>query len=271
MFVFGALPAYFPGDNIKVKGVCSDYNPDWGFKWDNNTVILVEEAELLSSGNDVPVPMAVSTGDLGGDAAESFEGTLVKIENITLTRINSYDVTVDDGSGPVLLDGDAFVGADQNPNPYFFIDRDNTQLIVYGDTVQIGETMGFAQGVYLFSFGTYKIEIRNLGDIGTVTGVNKDFMATPLTYALDQNFPNPFNPETRIYFEVPQQHNIQLVIYNMMGQQIRTLVDEAYSAGRHVVNWDGRDNGGIKVPSGMYVYRIKAGDYIDHKKMMLIK
>ena len=144
-------------------------------------------------------------------------------------------------------------------------------IIIDGEAVQVGETMSVAQGVFTFSFGTFKIEIRNLGDIGIVTGVNEDFLATPLIYSLDQNFPNPFNPETRIYFQVPTNHDVQLVIYNMMGQQIRTLVDEAYSAGRHVVNWDGRNNDGIRVPSGMYVYRIKAGEFIDFKKMMLVK
>lgn len=271
VFVFGALPNLFPGDNVRVKGMVTDYNDDWHFKWDNNTVILASEVEVLSQGNAVPVPVSVTTGDLGGASAEMYEGTLVKVENFTLTRVNSYDVTIDDGSGPCLLDADAFVGRDQDPNPFFFIDRTNKLLIIAGDTISVGETMSMAQGVFTFSFGTFKIEIRSLGDIGTATGVNKDFVATPLSYELEQNFPNPFNPETRIFFQLPQQHNVQLVIYNMMGQQVRTLVDEAYSAGRHVVNWDGRDNNGMRVPSGMYIYRIKAGEFIDHKKMMLVK
>jgi len=273
VFIFGAFPALFPGDMVKVKGTVSDYNADWHFKWDNNTVILADSLTIESQGNAVPEIHSLTTGELSGDSdtAESFEGCLVKVSNFTLTSVNAYDVTIDDGSGPCLLDADAFVGRDQDPNPYFFIDGADNVLIVGGDTVSVGETMSLAQGVFTFSFGSYKIEIRNSGDVGVVTGVNNDFVAQPLKYALEQNFPNPFNPETRIYFELPQTQQVTLVVYNMRGQQVRTLVDQRYTAGRHIINWDGRNNSGVLVPSGVYIYRIKAGDFIDYKKMTLLK
>jgi len=273
VFLFGSLPALFRGDQVRVVGQVTDYNEDWHFKWDNNTVILVDSIEVLSSGNELPTPQVVATGDLTSKtaSAESYEGTLVRIENFTLTSVNRYDVTVDDGSGECLLDADAFVGRDQDPNPYFFIDSNNGVLVVAGDTIHIGEQVSFAQGVFTFSFGSHKIEIRDLSDIGTLTGVKDAVEALPLSYALEQNYPNPFNPETRIYFEIPEHQHVKLVIYNLRGQQVRTLVDEQFAPGRHIVNWDGRDNNGNRMPSGMYVYRMKAGDFIAHKKMMLIK
>ena len=94
----------------------------------------------------------------------------------------------------------------------------------------------------------------------------------PSRYALFPNYPNPFNPETHIRFELGAQENIKLLIYDALGRQVRTLVyGESFSPGIHAVNWDGRNNKGQAVPSGVYIYRIKAGSYIADKKMMLIK
>jgi hypothetical protein len=274
IFAFGALPAMFKGDMVTVYGTVTDYNPDWGFKWDNNTVILADSVKIHSSGNPVPDVVTVSTGDLTSktDMAESYEGTLVRVEGATLTSINRYDVTVDDGTGECLLDADAFVGADQDPNPHFYIDRDNELLIINSnDTLRVGDQIDFAQGVFLFSFGTHKIEIRNMADFGTATGVRDAVKAQPLTYGLEQNYPNPFNPETRIYFSLPDYQHVSLVVYNSLGQQVRSLVNTPYAPGRHVVNWDGRNQAGQMMPSGVYFYRIKAGNFIAHKKMLLVK
>ncbi|MBN1541516.1 T9SS type A sorting domain-containing protein [candidate division KSB1 bacterium] len=274
IFVFGALPALFPGDQVKVSGEVSDYNPDYHYKWDNNTLILADAVEILSTGNPVYDPQPVATGDLatGTPAAEQYEGVQVKVEKATLTRVNLYDVSIDDGSGECLLDADAFVGRDQDPNPYFYLNSNQGYLVIGGtDTLRVGDQISFAQGVFLFSFGTHKIEIRSLADVGNMTGVESDITAAPLAYALEQNYPNPFNPETRIYFEIPHRNPVKVVVYNVRGQQIRTLVDEVVDAGRHIVNWDGRDMTGATVPSGMYFYRIKAGDFIASKKMLLIK
>jgi len=222
---------------------------------------------------ELPAIVDVATVDLKDKSAsaESYEGVLVRIRNATLVSVNSYDVTVDDGSGPCLLDADAFVGRDQDVNPYFYINRSAQLLIVNGDTVRIGDQINVAQGVFLFSFGTHKIEIRNLGDIGTVTGVRNAVTAQPLEFGLEQNYPNPFNPETRLYFQLPASEEVKLIIYNTRGQIVRHLVERRYEAGRHTVNWDGRDNTGNRVPTGVYVYRIKAGDHIAARKMTMVK
>ncbi len=222
----------------------------------------------------MPAAQGLTTADLNGssDTAESFEGCLVRVDNVTLTSVNSYDVSISDGSGECLLDADGIVSGDQYANPYFYIDSDNSLLIIAGDTLHIGDTISFAQGVFTYSYGTFKIELRNLNDLGDIgTGVDNGIVAQPLKYALEQNFPNPFNPETRIYFELPETQHVTLVIYNMRGQQVRTLVDQRYAPGHHILNWDGRNNSGVLVPSSVYIYRIKAGDFIDYKKMTLLK
>ena len=93
----------------------------------------------------------------------------------------------------------------------------------------------------------------------------------PQSYNLQQNYPNPFNPETTIRFQIPGEGQVNLKIYNMRGQEITTLVDGQLSAGYHSIMWNGRDNHGKKVPSGMYLYQFRAGKYSVTKKMVLLE
>ncbi|MBN2354784.1 T9SS type A sorting domain-containing protein [candidate division KSB1 bacterium] len=273
IYIFGAMPALSRGDEVKVFGKVEDHNAAYLYKWEGNTQIIADSIKILSSGKPLPAIATVKTGDLKNmtASAESYEGVLVRVENFTLTRVNSFDVSIDDGSGECLLDADGFVGRDQDANPYFHVNRDGAFWILAGDTIRVGMQVSYAQGVFLFSFGTHKIEIRDLQDIGTITGVENAVVAPPLQFALEQNYPNPFNPETRIYFQLPRAQEIKLIIYNMRGQQVRTLVDERRHAGQHVVNWDGRNNSGQRVPSGLYIYRIVTDGFIAHKKMLLVK
>ena len=84
------------------------------------------------------------------------------------------------------------------------------------------------------------------------------------------NYPNPFNPETTISFNLTAE-NAELVIYNLKGQKVKTLVSDQLSAGKHSVVWDGRDSNGKRVGSGIYFYKLKAGDFQKVKKMVLLK
>jgi hypothetical protein len=93
----------------------------------------------------------------------------------------------------------------------------------------------------------------------------------PTTYSLGQNYPNPFNPATTIAFSVKTAGQVNLSIYNVLGQEVRSLVNEFKDAGNYSAYWDGRDNGGGEVASGVYFYRIKSGDFNDIKKMVLMK
>lgn len=93
----------------------------------------------------------------------------------------------------------------------------------------------------------------------------------PLQYKLFNNYPNPFNPSTRIAFEIPQAENVTLKIFNISGELIRTLTEEHLSAGRHEKVWDGKDNAGNEVSSGIYLYRLNAGFYDRSARMILMK
>lgn len=272
IFAFGINANLNIGDEVTVFGTVTDYNPDWHFKWDNNTVVLADSFKINSSGNTVNA-IEASTGMLATDTslAEAYEGVLVKLQNATLTSLNAYDVTFDDGSGPCLVDGDFLVSADQNENSTFYINDTDGYLVAWGDTVHLGEKVDMLQGVYTYSFGSFKVEIRNADDFGTVVGINEDFQMKPNTYQLAQNYPNPFNPATKIYFQIPGAQDVKVYIYNTLGQKVRTLVNSTFNAGNHVVNWDGRNDAGVRLPSGIYIYRIKAGNFVAAKKMMMIK
>jgi hypothetical protein len=93
----------------------------------------------------------------------------------------------------------------------------------------------------------------------------------PAEFSLSSNYPNPFNPETRISYFIPRVSHVKLQIFNILGQKIRTLVDEDQAAGREGVLWDGRDDQGEQVASGVYLYRLQAGDLSESKKMVLIR
>jgi uncharacterized protein (TIGR02145 family) len=93
----------------------------------------------------------------------------------------------------------------------------------------------------------------------------------PNGFQLTQNYPNPFNPTTLIQFDLPKQSRVVLEIFNILGQKIRTLVDDQKAAGLYRVEWNGNDDSGNAVPSGIYTYRIKAGVMVWTKKMSLLK
>ena len=100
----------------------------------------------------------------------------------------------------------------------------------------------------------------------------------PKEIALHQNYPNPFNPETQIQFELPQAATVSLVIYNLLGEQVRTLVEGSTEAGFHPVRWQGKDDQGRSLPSGVYVYRLQVlGEsggspvFVQSNKLTLLK
>lgn len=101
---------------------------------------------------------------------------------------------------------------------------------------------------------------------------NNDAGSTlPGSFELQQNYPNPFNPTTTIEFALPTATDVEIWVYNVTGQRVRTLVNRTMPAGYHEIAWDGTNDGGEQVGSGVYFYRIEAGDFVQSKKMMLLK
>lgn len=111
---------------------------------------------------------------------------------------------------------------------------------------------------------------KQLSNQAVVAGV-LNLQSTPSEFALLQNFPNPFNPETTIHYNLATSSDVTLQIYNVVGQVVRTLVSEPQSAGRYQVRWNGTDDRGVPVSSGIYFYSVRAGKFQDVRKLMLLK
>ncbi len=94
---------------------------------------------------------------------------------------------------------------------------------------------------------------------------------TPDNYKLSQNFPNPFNPTTQISFELPLDKDVSLKIFDMLGHEVATLVNEHKQAGSYTITWDGKNSAGMSVSTGNYIYRLKAGHVVKSMTMTLVK
>ena len=119
-------------------------------------------------------------------------------------------------------------------------------------------------------------DIRLAGADGSLVNVvarttTSDVKVIPGEFALQQNFPNPFNPSTEIRYDLPDEGFVNLVIYNMVGQKVRTLRSETMQPGYHSMVWDGRNDVGSQVATGMYFYSIHTGSFQATKKMLFLK
>ncbi len=103
------------------------------------------------------------------------------------------------------------------------------------------------------------------------TGVDGESQRLPRTFSLEQNFPNPFNPETAIAFSVPQAAPVRLVVFDLHGREVRRLTDTVLQPGRYRLRWDGRDASGAAAASGVYFYQLRSGSHIITRKMTLLR
>jgi hypothetical protein len=114
---------------------------------------------------------------------------------------------------------------------------------------------------------------RYVGGSGTsqLSATEPDNALVPNSFVLYQNYPNPFNPVTRIKYDIAENSNVSVNVYNMMGEKVATLVNQYQNAGYYFTNWDSRNDLGISVSAGLYIYQIKAGKYVQGKKLILLK
>ena len=152
-------------------------------------------------------------------------------------------------------------------------------LAAYGDAAtegDLGLNLGFRS---LREIEDSYIEITDAqvrdGSYGlneVVTPVSVRIETRPEVYALRNNYPNPFNPETTIKYQLPEAGDVKLEIYNMLGQVVRTLVNQHQNAGRYTIQWDASNDYGQDLSSGIYFYRVQVGgEFTNVKKMLLVK
>jgi hypothetical protein len=103
------------------------------------------------------------------------------------------------------------------------------------------------------------------------TGINPDVGILPDQFQLFQNYPNPFNPSTTIRYNIPRLSDVEIIIYNILGQKVRSFHMAQQPAGTYNLSWDGRNENNRGVATGMYIYRMKAADFTSVRKMLLIR
>jgi len=236
--------------------------------------------QLHSTGNPIPDPEPLSTDKINGFAngdvrAEQWEGVLIKYENVTVT-----DENANGDPGPNVAGGNTNYGA------ILVMDASNEQtrvalqygthqyhnywleyLASYPNRIYEGDTFDAIAGVLWYGFGDYQILPRKNDDfVGHTTGTEEE-VGLPGNYELAQNFPNPFNPSTKIQFALPVGSNVTIKVFNLLGQEVQTLINnQVKPAGRHEVIFDASN-----LPSGIYFYRMHSDSFTQVKKMILLK
>ncbi|MFC1508699.1 FlgD immunoglobulin-like domain containing protein [Candidatus Omnitrophota bacterium] len=105
----------------------------------------------------------------------------------------------------------------------------------------------------------------------TVSVTSVDELKNSCAYSLLENYPNPFNPETSITYTLAKEGRTKLEVFNFIGQKIRTLVDTSQTPGMHRIIWDGKNDSGQQVSSGLYIYRLISGSFVESKQMIMLK
>ena len=236
--------------------------------WSSGTsaVFLVQESgdTLLASMIADPMDARVNrlyggdAGDVDGDGnVDYIFGTRQSAPNGLVYRLEYQGGDITDPASYQLseIDSMAFSGQQYDIFSVGDLTGDATDEITYSGTPR-----GAAQDSAKY--------ITILGD--PVTGIG-DRPQILEGFALLQNYPNPFNPTTTLEFEIPAAMGVTIKIFNTLGQEVRTLVNETRHAGMNRVEWDGRNNSGQKVASGLYIYSMRAGKYRQSRRMTLLK
>ena len=198
--------------------------------------------------------------------------------------------TVDLDSGVSLLPQDDFyiyVKFSQGGHP---IDRTSEVTVLLGasylntiveSTANAGESFYMLDStwydLYDYNFAddswnqTANFCIKGLTVNGSATKTELRNSEAPESYSLAQNYPNPFNSNTSIFYILPKASKLTINIYNLVGERIKTLIDQPQSAGKHSVTWDGKDFSGQTVSSGVYIYQLQAGNITINKKMTFLR
>jgi parallel beta-helix repeat protein len=179
---------------------------------------------------------------------EDYYGAIADYEDILLSSpplLDSIQVAIDDAMAWLLAELNP--GSGPTPN-----------------------SIGRIPSLKTTSMQTYQAKVDELWALRNGETASRN-PKLPLVYELHQNYPNPFNPDTRILYSLPEAAQVKIAVYNVLGQKVITLCNDYRAAGKHRVSWNGKSTGGIEVSSGIYFYRIEANNFVDMKKMVLLR
>jgi predicted extracellular nuclease len=247
------------GDDVTMTGTIQE---SFGVTRINN----VTGYNINSSGNSIPAPYIITTGEIGtlGDGEvpkEKWESVLVAYQNAEITNINADggsnfgELFVSDGTG------DTRVELEDGSNSYHNGSGEPGTILI-----QQNATFDELIGIMYYSFSNYKLVPRKDDDFVNYTGVI-DENTIPTEYSLEQNYPNPFNPSTTIQYSLPEAGTVNINIYNLLGENVRTIINNStQAAGSYKAVFNASS-----LPSGIYFYRLEVNDFVQVKKMILMK
>jgi hypothetical protein len=269
--IFGtATEALKLNDKVSVTGIV---NEQFGVTRIGNLDSGVQVTVLGNDGTG-PEPFELATAEIGTSRggelpAESFEGVLVKYMAVTVIDENADGDVGPDGTnyGEMLVADGSGVGTrvelQDGGNDYhnfWSADLENEPIRIY-------EMSNFDEliGIMFYSHSNFKLLPRKNTDFVGYTDVEENVI-TPEVFNLSQNYPNPFNPTTVIKYSLPEVTNVKLKVYDMLGRVVKTLINQEQSAGVYNVEFNASN-----LSSGVYFYRIEAGNFVATKKLLLLK
>ena len=208
---------------------------------DTSAAFVCGTNSYIMKNNHVIVPVELAS------FSASVNGSDVTLSWMTATELNNSGFKVERTTGEENWTDLGFVeghGTTTETQAYSFIDK------------------GLAAG-------TYSYRIKQVDFDGSYKYYNLDQeveIAAPISYALSQNYPNPFNPTTKIKYAVPFDGFVNIAVFNVLGEKVANVVNSVHKAGNYELTFDATN-----LASGMYIYRMEAGDFVSIKKMMILK
>jgi hypothetical protein len=263
------------GDNVTLSGVIDESNG-------TTRLDSISSVTVNSKNNALPAPVVISTrianltnGDVN---AEQYESVLVKYKDVTVTSENADgnpgpSATGNYNYGEMLVADTSNVGSRvelQEGNHLYNNAWDTLVTKTPGNiSVKKGDKFKELIGVFFYEFSEYKLIPRKADDFVGYTPITTDVKVNNgivKNYALLQNYPNPFNPTTTIKFSIPNAGATTLKVFDVLGREVRTLLNEQKNAGSYSVQFDMKN-----LSSGVYFYRLQSGNFVESKKMILMK
>ena len=242
-----------------------------------SNVYVVEATTLSDSTSDsdaMTTFRVVANMDEGNFESEPSSG--YSVDNIVPGMLTGLNAILDDGI--VNLSWDM---SDANDLSHYNIYRGNIPDFDIDESYFLGESDEPIYSDDVTELGEYYYVVtavdihENEGEPSGVVNVTllslEDLHGLPEEFAIHQNYPNPFNPTTTLRYDIPEDGNVSIFIYDMMGRQIRMLVNRNVSAGYHFIQWDGNNQSGSPVAAGVYIYVLQSENYRGLKKMILLK
>jgi hypothetical protein len=247
------------GDKIRVQGKVSIYN----------SLYEIVAADLIgfqvsSRGNALPAPVLLTLKDISTNGSV-YQSQIVRVLGVSITSTDAiflpaktYQITdkTDNSNAIALRIGNA-------------TDTDADSLVMLKVVTFTGPLGQFNSSDPTKGFQLMPVLKTDITD--NALSVEALHTGLPSSFELGNNYPNPFNPATQIRFALPQAAMAKLAVYDMLGREVCLLVNGMVNAGYFVSTWNGKDNDGLQLSSGMYIYRMEAGSFVSSKKMLLLK